>query len=155
MTWTSPNAPTMMFAGFRSRWITPRAWAYPTAWATAANTARTSTGAFAFSKSSRVSPLISFMARKGRPSASVPDLVDGRDAGVLELAGDAGLVKKASGGGGPVGVLVREELDGHLAVQSPVAGPPYNAHAAAADLVEQVEPWWVGGNVNRGCVWSG
>ena len=23
MTWTSPNAPTMTFAGFRSRWITP------------------------------------------------------------------------------------------------------------------------------------
>ena len=27
MTWTSPNAPTMTFAGFRSRWITPRPWA--------------------------------------------------------------------------------------------------------------------------------
>ena len=26
-TCTSPKAPTMMFAGFRSRWITPRAWA--------------------------------------------------------------------------------------------------------------------------------
>ena len=27
ITCTSPNAPTMMFAGFRSRWITPLAWA--------------------------------------------------------------------------------------------------------------------------------
>ena len=27
ITWTSPNAPTMMFEGLRSRWITPRAWA--------------------------------------------------------------------------------------------------------------------------------
>ena len=27
MTWTSPKAPTMTFDGFRSRWITPRAWA--------------------------------------------------------------------------------------------------------------------------------
>ena len=27
ITWTSPNDPTMMFDGFRSRWITPRAWA--------------------------------------------------------------------------------------------------------------------------------
>ena len=27
MTWTSPNAPTMTFAGFRSRWMTPWAWA--------------------------------------------------------------------------------------------------------------------------------
>ena len=34
MTCTSPNAPTMTFAGFRSRWMTPWAWAYPTAWHT-------------------------------------------------------------------------------------------------------------------------
>ena len=27
MTWTSPNAPTMTLAGFRSRWTTPWAWA--------------------------------------------------------------------------------------------------------------------------------
>ena len=27
ITCTSPNEPTMMFDGFRSRWITPRAWA--------------------------------------------------------------------------------------------------------------------------------
>jgi hypothetical protein len=27
MTWTSPKPPTMMFNGFMSRWITPRAWA--------------------------------------------------------------------------------------------------------------------------------
>jgi hypothetical protein len=25
MTWTSPKLPTMMFDGFKSRWITPRA----------------------------------------------------------------------------------------------------------------------------------
>ena len=34
ITCTSPNAPTMMFAGFRSRWITPLAWAYAIACAT-------------------------------------------------------------------------------------------------------------------------
>ena len=27
MTWTSPNAPTITLAGFRSRWMTPRSWA--------------------------------------------------------------------------------------------------------------------------------
>ncbi len=26
MTWTSPNEPTITLEGFRSRWITPRAW---------------------------------------------------------------------------------------------------------------------------------
>ena len=39
MTWTSPNCPTMTFAGFRSRWITPLLWAYPTACATWRNAA--------------------------------------------------------------------------------------------------------------------
>ena len=32
ITWTSPKLPTMTFDGFRSRWITPRAWAYATVW---------------------------------------------------------------------------------------------------------------------------
>ena len=27
ITWTSPKEPTMTFDGFKSRWITPRAWA--------------------------------------------------------------------------------------------------------------------------------
>src|SRR6266511_3858757 len=38
MTWTSPNAPTITFDGFRSRWMTPFACAYPTAWQTDSNT---------------------------------------------------------------------------------------------------------------------
>src|SRR5262249_48063810 len=39
MTWTSPKAPTMTLDGFRSRWTTSWAWAYPTAWQIASNTA--------------------------------------------------------------------------------------------------------------------
>jgi hypothetical protein len=31
ITRTSPKSPTMMLAGFKSRWMTPRAWAYATA----------------------------------------------------------------------------------------------------------------------------
>ena len=27
ITWTSPKLPTMIFEGFRSRWMTPRTWA--------------------------------------------------------------------------------------------------------------------------------
>ena len=34
MTSTSPNSPTMMFSGFRSRWMTPRECAKATAWPT-------------------------------------------------------------------------------------------------------------------------
>ena len=40
MTCTSPNAPTMTFAGFRSRWITPAAWAYAIVWQTGSKIAR-------------------------------------------------------------------------------------------------------------------
>ena len=73
MTWTSPNAPTMTLAGFRSRWITPWAWAYPTAWHDRLEHGQhVHRRAVAFSRSARVSPLISFMARKGRPSARCP-----------------------------------------------------------------------------------
>ncbi len=38
MTCTSPKAPTITLDGFRSRWITPRLWAKPTAWQTWAKT---------------------------------------------------------------------------------------------------------------------
>ena len=77
MTWTSPKAPTMTLAGFRSRWITPRLWAYPTASATSSKMPRkrlrsSANEARDLSSESRVCPLTSFMAKNGRPSASVP-----------------------------------------------------------------------------------
>src|SRR5438128_2274446 len=35
--------------------------------------------------------------------------------------------------------LGRQHLDGHLAVQAPLAGPEHDAHAAAGDLLAQLE----------------
>ena len=63
---------------------------------------------------------MSFIARNGRPSGSVPTCVDRRDAGVLELAGDAGLVGEPAGGADPGRVPLVEDLHGHVAVQGEV-----------------------------------
>ena len=103
MTCTSPNAPTITFAGFRSRWMTLRAWAYATAWHTCSNIGHEPAAVRRVrppSRSARVSPLISFIARNGRPSGQRAEVVDGRDGRVLELAGDAGLVEEPPGGRG-------------------------------------------------------
>ena len=104
MTWTSPNAPTMTFAGFRSRWMTPWAWAYPTAWQTCSNTATNRPRSAAGSGRSREQVVqgaaLDQLHGQERPAVGQgADLVDRRDAGVLELAGDPGLVEEPAGGG--------------------------------------------------------
>ena len=83
-------------------------------------------------------PLMSFMARNGRPSGRVPSSWTAGMPGCCELAGDPGLVAEAAGRCGVGGVLVAaEHLDGDLAVQRGVAGAVDDAHAAAGDLVEE------------------
>ena len=72
ITCTSPNAPTMMFAGLRSRWMTPRLWAKPTAWHTCVNACNNRGRSAVFISSARVCPAMSFIAKKGEPSASIP-----------------------------------------------------------------------------------
>ena len=67
------SPPTMTFDGFRSRWITPWAWAYADRLADLLEDgeapAGSTGGAGREERSARVRPLISFMARNGRPSA--------------------------------------------------------------------------------------
>ena len=65
------------------------------------------------------------------------EVVDGGDAGVLELAGDAGLVREPAGGRGVGREPVLEDLDRHLSAERRVAGPVDDAHPAAGDLVLQ------------------
>src|SRR5262249_56754157 len=77
------------------------------------------------------------------------DLVDGRDAGVLELARDAGLGQEALSGWGVVPVVVGEQLDGHVPAQGDVAGAVDDAHAAAADLIQKLVAWGVGRGTGR------
>ena len=60
------------------------------------------------------------------------EVVDRRDGGVLQLAGDAGLVGEAAGGGGVGAVLLLQHLDGDFAAERGVGGAVDDAHAAAA-----------------------
>jgi hypothetical protein len=77
------------------------------------------------------------------------DLVHGGDAGVLQLAGDAGLVAEALGGRRIGRVFRGQHLDGDVAVEGGVAGAVDHAHAAAADLVEQLIAGRAGGGGHR------
>ena len=61
----------------------------------------------------------------------------GRDAGVLQLAGDPRLAEEALGGYRIGRVALGQQLDGDIAIEGGVAGAIDDAHAAVADLVEQ------------------
>jgi hypothetical protein len=68
-----------------------------------------------------------------------PDLVDGDDVGVLQLAGDLGLGDEASELGLLHGVGVQQQLDGDAAAQLGVARLEHPAHAAATELLAHLE----------------
>ena len=66
--------------------------------------------------------------------------MDGDDAGVLELAGDLGLLEEAVDHLGAVAEVVAEHLDGEVAAEVAVAAAEDDAHAAPADLVGELQP---------------
>ena len=145
MTWTSPKPPTMTFDGFRSRWITPRAWAIGHRLADLLEDRRAAAcgprpgPARSARSAARVRPLTSFMVKYGRRSAKRPQLVDRHDAGVLELAGDLGLLDEPADQLGVVAVLLQQDLDGQVAAEVDVAALEHGPHAAAGDLAEELE----------------
>ena len=57
---------------------------------------------------------------------------------MLQLAGDTRLAEEALGGRRVCGEMIGQQLDGDVAVQGPVAGAVDDAHAAVADLVDQL-----------------
>jgi hypothetical protein len=57
---------------------------------------------------------------------------------MLQLAGDLGLGHEPRGRSRVGRILVVQQLDGYIAIQPQVAGAIDDAHAAAADLVEQL-----------------
>ena len=74
--------------------------------------------------------------RQERPAIGEgADLVHGRDAGVLQLAGDPCLAEEALGRYRIGRVALGEQLDGDIAIEGGVAGAVDDAHAAVADLV--------------------
>src|SRR5262245_27738037 len=64
--------------------------------------------------------------------------MDGGNAWMLQLAGDPRLTEEALGGRRVGRVAIGQQLDGHIAIESGIAGAVDDAHAAAADLVAQL-----------------
>ncbi len=62
------------------------------------------------------------------------ELVDGDDAGVLELAADLRLLDEAADHVGVVAVVIAQDLQCHVAAEVRVAALEDGAHAAAGDL---------------------
>ena len=81
-------------------------------------------------------------------------LVDRDHAGVLQLAGDLGLLDEPADQVGVLAMLLEQDLDGQVAAEVAVAPLDDDAHAAAGDLAEQLEPGkavgWVGHLGRRG-----
>src|SRR5262249_36629331 len=122
MTWTSPNAPTMTFAGFKSRWITRRRWAYAIAWQTWAKTPTSSAcragggvGAAGQQRGQRVA-LDQLHRVVGPAVRELPPGMHRHDGRVRQLAGDAGLGEEPAD---CVGVVAHRRLD-HLDGQRPL-----------------------------------
>src|SRR5262245_52242475 len=70
----------------------------------------------------------------------------GRDAGVLQLAGDARLAEEAPGGRRVGRIAIGQQLDGDIAIEGGVAGAVDDAHASATDLVEKFVARRTGGS---------
>jgi hypothetical protein len=82
----------------------------------------------------------------GKEGAAVgqgAQVVNRRDARVLQLGGDARLVGEPAGAGRVGRVAVLEQLDGHVPVEGEVARLVDDAHAAAADLAGQFVPGYL------------
>ena len=65
------------------------------------------------------------------------DRVDGDDVRVAEGGDGLGLALEQGAAGRVVGDALGQDLDGDVAVEPEVAGPPDDAHAALAELVDQ------------------
>ena len=157
----------MMFAGLRSRWITPREWAYSTALQTSMNRRSSRRSSSDRRPGSVLQRLVGVEAVDGlleRFAADEPhgvvgaavgvgaQAVDGDDAGVLQAAGDLGLDEEPPAAGRVVGVLLEDLLERDLAVQFAVEGHEDGAEPAAGVRAEDAEPLSIGGGRADGVI---
>jgi hypothetical protein len=75
--------------------------------------------------------------QKGLAVGERAQVVGGRNARVLQLAGDRGLDAEARGGQRIGRHFGLEQLDGHVAIEDRIACAADHAHAACADLLGQ------------------
>ena len=140
MTCTSPKAPTMTLAGFRSRWMTPRLWAKPTAWQTCVNAWSSRGRSAVFSLVGQGLPGDEFHGQEGRAVGQRSQGVDRRDARVRQPGGDLRLADESVGVGPG-----QQDLESDVTVEAEVACGEDPAHAAAGDLAQHA----VAGDRNR------
>jgi hypothetical protein len=79
-------------------------------------------------------PALDQLHGQERPAiGQAAETVHGRDAGMLELAGDPLLIQEAAGRAGGLVEPLQQHLDGHLAVEDGVGGAVDDTYAAAGD----------------------
>ena len=97
------------------------------------------------SRSARLPPSTNSSAKYGRPVV-LADLVDLDDVGVLQAGDGLGLGPEAAGGLGPGVLAGQDHLEGDEAVEPDLPGLVDDAHAAAAQLAEDL----VAGDLGEG-----
>ena len=88
----------------------------------------------------------------GTAVAEVADLVDRRDARMLELSGDLRFLDEASDEIGVIPVPVEQDLDGEVAAQVGVAALEDGTHPAVSDLAQDLVAAGLVGHFR--CGWS-
>ena len=139
MTRGLPFWSSRMLPGFRSRWITPRWWAYSIASATfTISSAASRGGSGPSARRWREALPLDEAHAEVMLALVLADLVDRHDAGMVEVGGGLGL------GVEPLDVGLVGELAGedHLErdgpIQADLPGLEDDAHAAAGDLADDL-----------------
>ena len=138
-TLTTPSGVTITFAGLRSRWTMPAAWAAASASASGIAIRSTSPSRIPCAGDEGVQGLPGHELHHDEVDAlGRLDLVDGDDVRVVEGGGGARLLHEAGAAGLVRQPLGGQHLDRHLAAEARVAGAVHLAHAARAEGPEDL-----------------
>ena len=144
-TCTSPKLPIMTLLGLRSRWITPRACAYATVRQTSRKTveqrAAVASLGPALGQAGGQRLALHELHREERAARryAASELVDGHDAGMLELPADLRFFDEALHEIGALReVLVEQHLERHVAAEVVVAAAVHDADAATSELADDL-----------------
>ena len=96
-------------------------------------------GACAFLEQSGERTALDELHGKERPVAVDAQLVDGDQAGMLQLSADLRLLVEAPQDAGVTVMIVQQHLEGQVAAQHGVAAAQHGAHAASPDLAVNLE----------------
>ena len=135
MIFTVPDSVTMMFAGLRSRWTTPRLCACASAASACMQSSAASVRRAALARDERLERLAAHELHDHQPLAVVLEqLVDRGDAGMIEARDGDRLGAETPGDRGIVQLGV-EDLDRDFAMKRLVDRAVHRAHAATADAI--------------------